>query len=182
MDSGTAGVEFAVSTVGFTNITFSFDARQSARASRHFQMLVSTDGTTFAPPSGGVGSPGTPGAGNTGTAFDATGLYSNDPGDLSQTFVQDITYMFPLGDAVENNPNFKVRLVSVFAPSTSTYVGADSGFAADYSTLGTLRLDMVSVMGVAAAIPEPGAFLFGGLVSSVVAIWRLRQRFISTPA
>ena len=179
--SGTAGVEFAVSTVGFTNITFTFDARQSATVSRHFQLLVSTNGTTFAPPSGGVGTFGAVGAGNTGTVFDTTGRYSNDPGPSAQTFVEDITYTFAPGDAVENNPNFKVRLVSVFAPSTSTYVSADTGLDAAYSTLGTLRLDMVNVMGTVVPIPEPSAFLFGGLICSVAAFWKLRRRSISTP-
>jgi hypothetical protein len=178
-NSGTAGVEFAVSTVGFTNISLSFDVRQSANASRNWQLLVSSNGTTFAPPSGGIATFGTVGTGNSSTAFDSTGRYSNDPGLSNQTFVEDVTYTFSPGSAYENNPNFKYRWVSIFSPTiTGTYTSADLDVPGAYSTAGTFRFDMVSVMGV---VPEPGAFLLGGLICSVIALWKLRQRFIAAP-
>jgi hypothetical protein len=179
--SGTEGVQFAVSTVGFTDIVLSVDLRQSPTASRYWQLLVSSDGTSFAPPSGGVTSFGTIGAGNTGTSFSTSGVYANDPGPGSgQTFVQAVTYTFASGSAFEDNPNFKYQWVSIFDPADGGYISADTGLEADYGTTGTFRFDMVTVAGT--AIPEPGAILFGGLMCCVVALWRLTSKAIAPHA
>lgn len=112
--SGTAGLQVAASTVGFTGITISLDFRQSGTVSRDFQLQASSDGTTFNNVSGGTASFGTVGGGNTLTSFTSGGLYVNNPGGGSQTFVQSISYAFAPGSVYENDANFAFRWVAVF--------------------------------------------------------------------
>ena len=134
-NSGIAGTQYAASTVGYINISLTFDFRQSGTVSRYFQLLVSADGTTFAAPSGVATIAGTIGSGNTGTSFSNSGLYSNNPGGGSQNFVQGLTFTFAAGSSFENDPNFKFKLVAVFDPASgSQYIAANAGTAAGYAT------------------------------------------------
>lgn len=170
--SGTAGVQFAVSTVGYTNITFTFDFRQSGTASRFFQLQVSSNGTTFANVSGGTASFGTAPTPNTATSFSSAGLYSNNSGSGSQQFVPSVSYTFAAGSSIENNANTVFRWVSVFDPANNTsYTGSNS----TYNTSGTTRFDLVTVTGT--AIPEPSTFaaILGGVALVGVAARRRRS-------
>jgi len=143
--SGAAGVEFAVSTTGFTNIILSYDHRHSNTSSRFLQVQVSTDGTSFA----AFGAP-----------FEASlggdVWYNGRTLDLSSL------------PAANNNASFKFRLAPVFVPSTSAYTASTT--TSTYAGTGTNRYDMVTVAGtpVASIAPTgnggafPGAVCFGG--------------------
>jgi hypothetical protein len=171
--SGTAGVQFLVSTVGLLNsIQISFDLRQSATASERFQLQATANGVNFTNVSGGVASFGAAGN-NLATSFSNTGLYINEVAATNQAFVQNIRYTFAAGSAYENNPNFGFRLVSVFEGAQYDAAGTGS-----YAASGTLRIDLVGVAGsapVAVAVPEP-AVSAGWIVTTVVLGWALRRR------
>jgi hypothetical protein len=171
--SGLSGLQVATSTLGFQEITISLDFRQSGTVSRDFQLQVSSDGVNFYNISGGVASFGAVNN-NTGTSFTSAGLFSNNPGSGSQTFVQSISYTLALGDACENDPNFAFRWVAVFDPSIGTgYLAANKGTTTDYGTSGTGRFDNVSVTGVEIApVPEPTAFALAGLGLAILAVRR----------
>ena len=158
--SGTRGLQVAVSTVGFANISISLDFRQSGTVSRFFQLQASTDGLNFNDVSGGSASLGVLNN-NTGTSFTSAGLYSNNPGGGSQTYAQAINYVFAAGSAYENNPNFAFRWVAVFDPANgANYISANAGTTTAYAATGTGRFDMVTV---ASVVPEPTAFALGAL-------------------
>jgi hypothetical protein len=171
--SGTAGVQFLVSTVGLLNsIQVSFDLRQTGTASERFQLQATADGVNFANVSGGIASFGAVGN-NSGTSFSTSGLYLNSVATANQAFVQNIRYTFAAGSVYENNPNFGFRLVSIF--NGAQYDGAGTG---SYATSGTLRLDLVNVAGMApalaTAVPEP-AVNAGWIVVVFVLGWAVRR-------
>ena len=65
---------------------------------------------------------------------------------------------------VADNASFAFRIVAVFAPGTSGYVASTE--TSTWAGPGTLRLDMVTVMGT---VPAPGALAvlaMAGLVGS----------------
>jgi len=172
----TRGLQFATSTAGYSDIVVSLDFRNSGTVSRFFQLQVSTDGTTFNNVSGGTAAFGTVNN-NTGTSFTSGGLYRNTASSGSQAFVQSITYTFPSGSAVENNPNASFRWLAAFDPvNGANYISSNLGTTAAYGTGGTGRFDMVSVSGTFSAVPEPSeyaAMAGAGLVG--FAIWRRRM-------
>ncbi len=137
--SGTAGVEFSVSTVGFTGIIVSYDLRASNTATRWTQFQYSTDGTTFT---------------NFGGPLEHT---AGGDSWMSRTF--DLS-----GIALaNNNPNFKVRVLQVFSPvEFQNGVGGpifapNTGYQAaqltsTYPGTSALRWDLVTVRGNAGAL------------------------------
>ncbi|MCS6938992.1 MAG: Ig-like domain-containing protein [Roseiflexus sp.] len=115
------GVQFAVSTVGYQNIRFSFDIRHSNTAANTVALLYSTDGgVTFAEV----------------TTFVAT---------AGETWFSTRAFDFGSIPALNNNPNVVFRIVAAFASSSSGYVAANP--TSNYTTIGTLRFDMVTVRG-----------------------------------
>lgn len=132
--SGTAGVEFAVSTVGKTQIGITFDHRGSGTSSRWAQFEYSTNGTdwiVFGNNNGGL-----------------------SPHDTFYTFNVDLTAC----NACENNANFKFRILSIFSPVAFNTQGSSEVFGANlayhrsrvdgtntspYSSGGTWRFDDV---------------------------------------
>jgi endonuclease/exonuclease/phosphatase family metal-dependent hydrolase len=131
----TAGVQFNVSTVGKQNIVVTWDERVSNTGSKYVRLQYTTNGTTF------TDFP-------TATAINAATLFESKTNNLSG-FV-----------GVNNNPNFAFRIVAEFESSAantgnSNYVGA----AGTYGTSGTIRFDMVTVIGttIAASNPPPAA-------------------------
>ena len=119
-ESGERGTQFLVSTLGFENIAVSWDLRTSNTSSRWQELQYTTDGTTWTP---------------WPTKFENTGgdqWFNNRVVDLGSV------------TGANNNPDFGVRLVSIFAPSTSAYAAASTSYAPG----GTWRFDMVTVSGV----------------------------------
>ena len=127
----TSGPVCAVSTVGKKDIVVYWDLRHSNTSSRYTRFQYSTDG------------------GATWTNYQATGdlteggLYVGNYGDT--WFLQRKADLSAIS-AVNNNANFAFRIVTAYAPNTSTYVTAATGSL--YGTNGTLRYDMLTVTGV----------------------------------
>jgi len=155
--SGTRGVGFNVSTVGYTNIQVNFEQRASGPASRWTQLDYSIDGGT-----------------NWILAY-----WNNNgailPKDSWVAFSVDFTNV----SGVENNANFRVRIVSVFCPlafdestNTAPFTGNSSYMMTDasavytpgtstnnnnYSATGSWRFDNVSVIGQAIPVINSAA-------------------------
>jgi hypothetical protein len=165
---GTAGVEYATSTVGAfpagagEQLQIALDFRQSGTASRFFELQLSADGVNFSNASGGVASiVGPINSSNTLTTFSNSGLYTNDSGGGSQNYVSGITYTLPAGSAYENDPAFAFQFVAVFDPTNGTsYTSSNAGTSAAYTAAGTARFDDVTV---SAAVPEPATLSVAGL-------------------
>lgn len=136
-NSGTAGVVFYVSTVGFSNIAVRFDHRASGTASRWARLEYTTDG-------GGTWVP----------------FWTNN-GALSphDTFVSFTNISFAAVPSVNDNSEFGFRIVSIFSPVpfTDEFAGsqpADTAYhrarvsgGSTYGTAGTWRFDNVRITG-----------------------------------
>lgn len=155
--SGTRGVLFLTSTVGFEDISVSLDHRASGTASRWARFEYTTDG---------------------GTSWTA---HSNNAGGLSP---HDTFYSFNIDlsslTSVDNNPNFGFRVVSIFSPqafdqnnslapfgANAAYMRANAGAVyspssssatGDYGATGTWRFDNVTINGTA-VVPEPSSMI-----------------------
>jgi hypothetical protein len=152
--SGTAGVSFMVSTIGYEDISFSFDHRSSGTASRYAQFEYTTDGSSW-------------------------NIIQNNNGGISP---HDAFYNFSIDlsscTACNDNPNFGIRIVSIFSPcefvqnATSGDIAANTAYmrandnaqctphttanTGDYSTAGTWRFDNVTFEGTP-LVPEISA-------------------------
>ncbi len=131
--SGTAGVQFAVSTANNTNIIVSTDMRWSGSCSKYVRAQYSTNGTTF-------------------VDMPADSLITA-PGNTN--FVNGLTWDLSGVMAANNNANFKVRFVTIFDPANNATYSTNTGVA--YATTGTLRFDAVTVKGTAVvSVPPSG--------------------------
>ena len=139
----TRGASFTVSTLGFENISFSYDMRHSNTAAGHEVLQYSVDGSNFADLA-------TFETNNNGAAV---ALWFNGRGaDLSAV------------TAADNQASLTFRVMAAFAPGTGAYAASNTG--GSYGTGGTWRFDMVTVSGTPiAAVPEPAttALLLAGL-------------------
>jgi hypothetical protein len=139
-DSGNRGVQFLVSTLGYTNIIVTFDQRHSNTSSRFYAGQYTVDGTNWV----------------TATTFE---------GNAGDTWFNGRTIDLSAVSAANNNANFGVRVVAVFATGTNAYTASTS--TSTYAATGTARFDMVTVNGD--VIPTPGAVAlagFGGLLAA----------------
>lgn len=155
--SGSAGVSFFVDTTGYEDITLSFFHRASGTASRWSQIDYTTDG------------------GATWTTD-----YWNNSGNLTphDTFYSNSVSFIGVSGA-NDNPNFGIRIVSIFSPlafdqnntlspydANTAYMRANAGAVysptnstatGDYGVTGTWRFDNVTFNG--SVVPEPGTAL-----------------------
>ena len=145
--------QFTASTVGFSNITFSFDQTRSGTGPSAFKVAYSTNGTSFTDlPNGSytVVNALTFSDSTTGTSWTSSKLATNT------------SYSFSLSaiSVVNNASNVYVRLIQ-----TATGVNAS----------GTSRVDNVEIAGT--AIPEPSTFaaILGGVALLGVAARRRRS-------
>jgi len=122
--SGTAGFQFALSTVGYSNITVSFDPRSSATGSKWQQYEYSTNGTTWT-------------------------VVGNNGGTLANDFLNPVTNL-ALPAAAANVANLRFRIVSIFAPSTTSYAPVGT----TYGTGGAWRIDNVTFNGTTLGVKE----------------------------
>jgi hypothetical protein len=128
----TAGAQFNVSTVGYTNIFITWQERHSSTASRYVRFQYSLNGTDF-----------------------VDGNSYLVPAD--SVFVQFTANLSEVAGAADN-PNFAFRIVSEWG-STATGSGADvylpTYSGTSYSSAGTIRFDMVNVFGDPLVPPCP---------------------------
>jgi hypothetical protein len=135
--SATRGVEYAVSTLGYTGINFSADIRNSNTSSAWIGIFAAFDGINF----------------SSIASFQATA------GD--QWNARSVN----LGAAADNNANLKIRVLAIFAPGTNAYAAANPG--SSYATTGTLGYDLVTFNGTLIPTPGSAALLaLGGLVAT----------------
>lgn len=147
----TAGAEFRVSTVGFVEISISYDLRRSATASRFERFQYSINGTDF---------------------IDAD-VFSQTTGNVFVSRSIDLSSI----PGAEDNANFAFRIVSEFE-STATGGGASSyvGTSSTYGTAGTWRFDMVGVSGTSVSpVPEPATSVLGLAGLMALALRRSRR-------
>lgn len=98
--SGTAGYRFAVSTVGYSGISVSFDVSGTNQSSAWQQYEYTTDGTNWIS------------LGNNGSSLLTTAFASKS---------------FNLPASCDNNPNLAFRIVSIFAQPTNTAYASVNG-------------------------------------------------------
>ena len=139
----TAGIQFAVSTVGHTGIMINFDLRHSNTGPKHFTVQYTTDVNATTP-----------------VWVD----FIEDSATIGDVFVNNRSYNLSSITALNNNANAGFRIVSSFRPSTSIYAPATT--ASLYSTTGTWRFDMVTVKGTVSA--TSGTVSFIGSKTSVL--------------
>lgn len=119
----TTGVQFSIDTTGFQDIVLTFDQRNSATASAWTALLYTLDGENW---------------------IEATTFRML----RDSVFVKGLGFDFSDIAGADNNANFAVQLVSMFAPNTQAYAGTGG----NYGTAGTIRYDMVQFAG--SLIPE----------------------------
>lgn len=141
--NGERGVQFAVSTVGYTNILVHWDQRHSNTSSRWVQLLYTLDGSSYSA---------------AGLAND--GIFEGPAGD---TWFNNRTVDLSGIAGAANNANFGIRVVAIFAPGSGGYVASNTG--ATYSSAGTWRFDMATIEGT--LIPAPGAVALLGVAALV---------------
>lgn len=142
----TAGIRANVSTVGFDTITISYDLRHSNTSSRYEAVQYTIDGSNW---------------------IDAM-VFDGNAGD---TWFKNRVVDLSAVSGVSNNPNFAFRVVSTFAPDSSSYAPSNSG--SNYAGTGTWRFDMVTISGSPAVIPEPAAL--GLLAPAAMLLGRRRK-------
>ncbi len=146
----TQGAEFDVSTVNYSGVVFSFDWFTTNQGVRNMQVQYSTNGGAAWTNIGGI-------------------LVAATNG-----WVNNITFDLSSIPAVNDNPNFRVRMVSVYdptytGPNAPTYTGASGGQYNNNS--GNWRFDRVSFTGtpirsigpsITAGVTPPAVCASGG--------------------
>jgi hypothetical protein len=139
-DSGLAGIVVSVPTTGYRNIKAKFDVRWSNTASKFLAVEYTTDG----------------GANWTRARVLEARRGDRWHGDTEANGGYGALVELDLsGDsAVNDNAQFAFRVVTVFDPNTGQYTAAQPG--SNYSTRGTLRYDLIEVIGEAASSGPEG--------------------------
>lgn len=141
-----SGAFFLVSTVGWQDITLSYDLRHSNTASAYEAVQLTFDG---------------------GASFVDAGSFI---GNLGDTWFNGRTVDLSMLGAADNNALFGFRVVSTFAPGGSTYLASNP--ASSYAGTGTWRFDMVTVSALA-PVPEPAGIV---LMAAGLGVLGLRRR------
>jgi hypothetical protein len=137
---GQAGIVVSVPTTGYQNIVVKFDVRWSNTASKFLAVEYTTDGgVTWTRERVLQALRGDRWHGDT-----------NANGGYGALVVLDLS-----GDsAVNNNAQFAFRVVTIFDPNTGQYTAAQSG--SNYTTRGTLRYDLIEILGEEASSGPEG--------------------------
>lgn len=148
-DSGTAGMEGSVSTVGFGDIHLSFDIKTQFSSSKYYEVRYRTSNV---------------GAWITAASF---GVATEDVWENQKTF--DLS---ALDSAVGNNAQFQFQVVAIFKPGTDNYAGMND-LPNSYGGFGTVN-DMVTISGTAIPEPEQWALILG--CAGLGLLWRRSRR------
>ena len=124
----TAGVQFNVSTVGYSNIVVRWDQRVTSTASKYFRLQYSTNGNTF---------------------FDFGTPVTMQAAPSTQSYYEAQTNDLTSIAGINNNSNFAFRIVSEFEQSAlgsgaNDYVTVSNS---SYSTIANVRYDYVTILG-----------------------------------
>jgi hypothetical protein len=131
-DSGLAGIVVSVPTTGYQNIVVKFDVRWSNTASKFLAVEYTTDG----------GVNWTRARVLQALRGDRWHGDTNANGGYGALVELDLS----ADSAVNNNAQFAFRVVTIFDPNTGTqYTAAQSG--SNYTTRGTLRYDLIEILG-----------------------------------
>lgn len=162
------GLQVLASTVGYDNITISWDQRFSNTSSQFAAVFYTLDGSTWTQATGSMFTAGTiSGTLNPNGDSIVANLFASGSGDR---FHNQRTVDFSSIAGAANNANFGFRIVSAFDPATGGFRATNS---ASFSPNGTWRFDMITVNG-SVAIPEPSVFALLGLAG--IAITAMRRR------
>ena len=141
-NSGTAGVQFDVSTIGYNEISIAWENRNSGPAANRLRLQYTLNGTDW--------------LNFTATDANATNINDGSPAGFDAgRYITDATDWFLRSadfsgiTGVEQNPDFAVRFVTEFTDATN-YTGTSGAYATD----GTIRFENVTFTGVAGA-PTP---------------------------
>lgn len=135
----TAGIQIAVSTVGYSNIVLDFDQRLSNTAANTWVLQYTSDISIPTP-----------------IWTDAqTFTFTPAPSGTGDTWYSR-SYDFSAITALNNNPNAGFRVVSDFGNATQ-YLAARS--TSTYSGTGTSRFDLIKVSSLPSVIPYTLAFV-----------------------
>lgn len=149
------GAEFDINTTGYTDLVFTYDWYDTTQGVKDLMEQYTTDGgatwINF------LSSP------LVGTANDYYGGAANEP---------EITMDLSSTPGVANNPNFGIRLVSAYDPTSGTYLAANGGTLNNNS--GNWRFGNLTLSGV--AVPEPTSLLLAGLGAVFAGAVALRRR------
>jgi len=157
------GITFLSPTTGYAgqNIKLSWSQAVGFRASRYYQLFVSTSGTAgpFSVPSGGTGSSisqfvtglnsGTSTISGTATvSVSSSGLIdfrtidgnwlnfstgtAGTPANFAAGFVDNISYTLPTGQGYENNANFAFAISTAWDPN-ETYTSGTTGLLSSFA-------------------------------------------------
>lgn len=138
--SGKAGIEIRVSTLGWDDIVVRWDQRNSNTASRWAEVQYSWDG---------------------GVNFIPVQVFETTAGE---TWFNGRSASLAGLPGAAHNPELVVRIVSIFAPGTFAYQATNPG--SNYSGAGSWRFDMVTIEGMMAPVPGPGAAGLLGLAAA----------------
>jgi hypothetical protein len=155
----TQGVEFDVSTAGYTGIGFSFDWYSTTQGIRDLQVQYNLNTGNSA------GWTNIGGTSPTGTYL-AT---SNDWYVANSPSTPMIALNFASILGANNDPTFGVRLVSAYdstahVPNDYASAALSSGQTVIYNNnSGNWRFDNITFSGTASAVPEPASFILFGI-------------------
>jgi hypothetical protein len=172
---GSQGAQFAVSTLGYTNVSVSFDWYATTQGEANMQLQYTTDGSTWnnvkltlGGSDGGLVLSNNSASANTVNGWFVSDSISNGVAGAGQDWFTGLTANIsdPLAG---NNTNFAIRIVNA---STGVDDVSTKGTALNNNS-GNWRFDNVEVSGVA-VVPEPSTVAMVGL--GVLGMLSLRRR------
>ena len=176
--SGTAGVVFATSTQGKAGISFCYYLKLSKTASRFHQLKYSNDGgttwNTFVITSSNTTLTNVTTGGN--FFIDPTNNVLSDTGSQASTYWGLFKFDFTGISGVDNNPNFRVFVTTVFDPANNTSY-SPSGAASKYGTGGTYGFDSVTISYSTVAPVELKTFNASVINGSTQLTWNSYNEF-----
>lgn len=143
--SGTAGVQFTVSTAGYSDINLGWDNRNSNTAANRLRLQYTLNGTDWVNFEAASGNATNKTVGGEDVGFD-NGRYITDAG--AKWYVRGALLNGISG--ANNNPNFAVRMVTEFGNGSDYLPSNPTG---TYGTGGTIRFDNVTFIGGGGSAP-----------------------------